>query len=222
MSELPTIRASLVAAAAAGAPRPARAALGRRGRSGRRAGRAGRGARAARRPRAVIGLALATGLAATSVLVATATTGPTTGSTTTTGTRTGATSPATAALAAAVGHGSVAGADVWRAARTIAATTPRPPGATVSIAWVGPLAATGRPVARLTVAATVERRAMCQWYRYWLATGADGRRAASAVIEQIPGWPGMSEGPSRRSAVLVAAAVRANQPGPVRAGVASC
>lgn len=198
MSQVPTIRASLVAAAASPQPAPSRARGAAVG-SGRRRARPLRLALAATGALAV--------LAATAVLAAPGGDG---------------TSAGPAALRAAVGHGSVAGADVWSAARAIAATTQRPPGATVSVAWVAALAGTGRPVARLDLAATVERRAMCEWYRYWLAAGPDGRRAARAVIDQIPGWPGVNAGASRRSAVLVAAAVRADEPGPVHAGAASC
>ncbi len=98
--------------------------------------------------------------------------------------------------------------------------TPYPPGGRDSLAWVRPLVADGEPVARRTLAVSLERRAMCQWYRYWLVSTAASRPAATAVLETIPAWPAVGAGESRAAAVTLAAAARAGAAGPIQTHLA--
>jgi hypothetical protein len=213
MTMLPTVRESLVSAAAAGAPARERRATASPQRSvpsawvpSPRPAAVWRAARRERRLAAVAAGALGA-LALTAILLLP-------------GARAGDGRAPRGAMMAAIGSGSVSGTGVWRAATAIARVTPYPPGTRDSLAWVRPLVADDQPVARRALAVSLQRRAMCQWYRYWLVSSGGSRSAATAVLETIPAWPAVSAGASRAAAVALAAAARAGDAGPIHAHLA--
>lgn len=123
--------------------------------------------------------------------------------------------PEPSAMAAAITGAPVSGGAVWRAASEIAATTPQPAAQPVSLQWVGPLAAGRAAVARAELAAVIEHRAMCAWYRAWL-DGGPQRGAAAERIAAIPSWPTIAAGALRRPALTAAAAAGGGDAAAVR------
>jgi len=121
------------------------------------------------------------------------------------------------AMTAAIGTGYAAGPGVLRAAQAIATVTPYPPGAADSLSWVRPLAASRQPVERISLAVSLQQRARCSWYRYWLASVGRDRAAATAVLQAAVSWPSVNAAADgRATAVAVAAAARSGDAAPIQ------